>query len=76
MKNRVRTLTLAFLFLAVSVRAQTPATPDQLAEQVQALFQGRCAECHFPTAKTVGGKLDYLNDLERLAKNTKLVNTE
>jgi uncharacterized membrane protein/mono/diheme cytochrome c family protein len=38
-----------------------------LAEQVLAVFKSSCAKCHAPGAEKIGGDLDFILDLKRLA---------
>ena len=82
MKKPLIYVTLALGATASSVRAgnrpSAPAGSDvlqgqELAGRVQALFVGKCAECHGPHGTRSKAKFDYVADLERVASNPELV---
>jgi mono/diheme cytochrome c family protein len=56
-----------------SVFAAAPPGQRDLATEVKAIFQAKCAECHGPQVRKPKGKFGYVLDLKRLAADPKKV---
>jgi uncharacterized membrane protein len=58
---------------AISPIFATEPGPRDLAAEVKAVFQAKCAECHGPQVRRPKGKFGYVLDLKRLAADPKKV---
>jgi uncharacterized membrane protein/mono/diheme cytochrome c family protein len=61
------------LLIAGPVFAAAPPGQGDLAAEVKAVFQAKCAECHGPRVRKPKGKFGYVLDLKKLANDPKKV---